>query len=580
MPRNRNQMSGRGLLIFGLFWTSFSSIFLVIGLKLSYDGITRSGWPTTDCKVSAFSVDSKPDNEPVFQPEVAFTYSWQGETYQGDHVWINKEGEDDYEDLAELIQQHRNGELTRCHVNPEDPMEACLIVGGEDIWGGLIFAIFGGGFVAIGIGLIWGSRKIKAKEQAPLSSKASEKESESNPILIPFFLIFALAGLGTLIFLVIPQASKYQDAKSWKETPAEVIWSRVRVHTGDDSTTYSTDIFYRYQYRGQTYKSNTTGLFSGSSSGHQAKQDKVNAHPSGKKITCYVNPEKPWQAMLERKLGWSALFALFPLPFLAVGVGGLWWTLRQRFQKAKLPSRSAGASALRSPNQPLRHSSPASDPYHRKQGGSLPPGASQTFSPRGSRIKGVLGTLAFALIWNGIISIPATMAAEAWSAGKADWFLTLFIIPFILVGIGALGLFFYKLLALFNPVPQITLTPGTLTIGDNTGVEWNIPRRAERLQHFSLLLVGEEEARYRRGTNTVTDQSVFYEQVLFETSDPRQARRGSISINLPTHTVPSWESENNAIRWSLVVKGDIALWPDIDDTHSVQVEPVSIHPSH
>lgn len=592
MARNNKQMSSKGLFFFGLFWTAFSSIFLILGLKTTYDSVNRSGWPQTECKVVHFKVKAAPNQDPAFQPVVEYHYDWEGESFTGDQVWASQKGEDDYEDLGELIEQHRAGKLNHCYVNPEDPGEAVLIAGGADIWGGVVFTIFGGGFVAIGVGLMFGSRRMKKKDQGPLSSKAGspgQDDEAPKAIMIPFFAIFALAGLGTLIFLVIPQAQKYQAAKGWKETKATVIWSRVQSHSSDDGTTYSVDIFYRYQFGGKKYKSNTLGFFSSSSSGRSSKQEKVDDHPKGKQITCYVNPEKPWQALLERDLGWSALFALFPLPFLAIGVGGLWWTLRKRSAAKKALSAGGSSDALGRRTSSLRHAAGVEDVYHAGHGGSASlagqagggmraaSGGEKTFSPGGGRVKGLIGSLVFTLFWNGIVSVFVTIAVKSWLAGKPEWFLTLFIIPFVLIGLAALLYTFYTFLTLFNPSPKLVLNSGAVTLGRAVELMWRIPSKEQRLKKFSLYLIGEEVAEYRRGTNTVTDTSVFYEELLFETSDPRQAKRGSTMLNLPVNTVPSWKSKHNQIKWSLVVKGEIALWPDVSDTYPVEVLAADLH---
>ncbi|NWK55107.1 DUF3592 domain-containing protein [Verrucomicrobiaceae bacterium N1E253] len=575
MARNQKQMSGKGALVFGLIWTAFSSIFVVVGLVSTYQAVHRSTWPAVDCELTRFEVKSDPKLDPAFQPQVEFTYEWEGQSYQGDKVWVSQKGEDDYEDLGELIEQYRRGDLSRCYVNPDQPGEAVLLAESDDLWGGLVFALFGGGFVAIGIGIMFSSRWMKKQENAPLSSKSSGEEGAPNVILVPFFLLFGLAGLGVLLFVVLPQGMKYQDARGWDETPAVVEWSRVQSHSSDDGTTYSVDIFYRYQYQEKEYKSNTVDIFSGSSSGRSGKQEKVNQHPAGKEIVCYVNPEKPWQALLHRDLGWWALFALFPLPFLAVGFGGLWWLYKKR---AKASVELSSSDALGRRTSSLRHEAGVRDAFH--GGGSSSVSGEKTFSPSGSRVKGLLGILFFALFWNGIVSVFVTIAVKGWLAGNPEWFLMVFLIPFVLVGLGTMVFSMYSFLALFNPSPRITLKPGALTLGGSATLRWRIPSKAQRLKQFRLYLVGEEEAQYRRGTNTVTDTEVFFEQLLFETADPRQASRGELQCVVPVNTMPSWKSQHHEIKWSLVVKGDIALWPDINDTYALEVVAPDFTPQH
>ena len=551
--------SSSGLLIFGIVWTAFSSIFAVIGIKLCYDGYHRSGWPKTECTVTHFRVSTDQKNDPAFQPKVKYTYEWEGVTHTGDRVWANSKGEDKYEDLAELVEQYRNRELTTCHVNPDAPEESVLIPASSDIWGGVIFAIFGIGFMCIGIGMVASSRRQKKNEHSALSSKKGE--SDAPPvILIPFFSIFALAGLGVLIFVVVPQWIKYHDAKGWTETPATVIWSRVESRSDGDGTTHSANIFYRYTFEGKQYSSNTLGLLSSSSSGRAGKLEKVNAHPRDKKISCYVNPEKPWQALLERDLGWWALFALFPLPFIAIGVGGLWWLLRNRSKKRKKHSSSI--------NHKNRDITKKDD-----MAGKL------KLKPGGKRISWLFGSIALALFWNGITSVFVWQAIQSWQGGNPDWFLTIFITPFVLIGIGFITHIFYRLLAVLNPSTTLTLAPGELTLDEPAKLTWITSGNRLRFSNFAIYLVGEEEAQFRRGTDTVTETEVFYELALIETLDPRDSLSGSASINLPANTLdlmPSWKSSNNRIRWSIHVKAKISAWPDVLDKYDITVNPVDI----
>jgi hypothetical protein len=193
------------------------------------------------------------------------------------------------------------------------------------------------------------------------------------------------------------------------------------------------------------------------------------------------------------------------------------------------------------------------------------------FSPGGKRIKSLLGSLMVALFWNGITSVFVTIAVKSWLTGHPEWFLTLFIIPFVLIGLAMIGYTFYQFLALFNPAPKLTLESSEITLNHPTKLQWMIPSRADRLSRFRLYLVGEESAEYRRGTDTVTDTRIFHEQLLFETSSPRKAGKGSVSITLPANTMTSWSSSHNSIQWKLVIKGDISLWPDINDRYEIDV---------
>ena len=110
--------SSRGLLVFGLFWTAFSSIFLVVGLKTGYDALNRSTWPEAPCTVTSFQIKASQKTDPPFQPNIEYTYQWENISYTGYQLWADKKGEDDYEDLADIIERQRSNGFTTCHVNP------------------------------------------------------------------------------------------------------------------------------------------------------------------------------------------------------------------------------------------------------------------------------------------------------------------------------------------------------------------------------------------------------------------------------------------------------------------------------
>lgn len=552
-------MSTRGQVIFACIWTAFSSVFLAVGIYLTHQAYSKQDWKETDCIITKLEILDDKNQENPFAPDVAFQYKWSGNNYTSQQLWPTERRVDDYAELAVLLENYEVDKGSVCLVNPDNPSEAALLHDGNEITGAIVFILFGGFFTAIGIGIFIHALRSKRKKQSAISSEAKNND-KSKFITIPFFLIFACAGVAILIFFVIPKAIDYQDSKGWKETPAEVIWSRVTEHSDDDGTTYGVDIFYQYQVNGKTYRSNNMGIVSSSSSGRAAKQEKVDAHSPGTKTTCYVNPGNPHQALLERDLGWSVLFALFPLPFIAIGVIGLWYTLRNSSAKKKSSSPYRKAS-------PLRHEAGDKDEFHQA--------ARQEFSPRGKRIKGLFAVLFFALFWNGITSIFVTIAVKSWMRDEPEWFLTIFIIPFVVIGLGALGYAGYRFLGIFSPAPKLTLKPSAITLGETARVSWQILGGANRFNHFAIYLVGEESAEFRRGTDNVTESEIFYESALIETQDTRKMARGSAQINLPHDTMPTWKSDHNHIKWSLRVRGDVSLWADVNDQFPVTVLPIN-----
>ena len=69
-----------------------------------------------------------------------------------------------------------------------------------------------------------------------------------------------------------------------------------------------------------------------------------------------------------------------------------------------------------------------------------------------SRIVKLIGITIFALFWNGIVSL--FLFSDTGVSGS------LFMSPFVLIGLGAIAWTVYCFLALFNPRPVLTINPG------------------------------------------------------------------------------------------------------------------------
>jgi hypothetical protein len=185
----------------------------------------------------------------------------------------------------------------------------------------------------------------------------------------------------------------------------------------------------------------------------------------------------------------------------------------------------------------------------------------------------VIGMLLVAAFWNGIVSVFVWQAVTSWQRGHPEYFLTIFMIPFVAVGLGLLGGVGYFVLAVLNP--RIRLTVGSLAvpIGGGMDVNWEIRGRVQALRRLEIVLEGREEATYQRGTTTVTDKEVFTTIPIFDTADPGDMPNGHARLLLPPGTMHTFRAEHNKILWILRVYGDIPHWPDVKDEYEITVLP-------
>ena len=528
-----------------------SLVFVVVGVWAAFSAIRTSTWQEVPCRFEKIKITQNKNEDNPFKLEVDYLYTWEGERYHSVQLETDSESrETSFEKLFELKK-----ELTTrgtCYINKKNPSEAILKRSFiSALLFGIAFSLFGSLFFFFGITTF----QNRSGQTQAISSSAKNKNSlKGNALAYIFFSIFALAGTAMFIGLILPKATRYLSSKSWVETEAQVIWSQVRSSSSDDGTTYRPDIFYRYRYEGANYRSNGYSIVGGSSSGIEAKRKIVLAHPPKHRFTCYINPDKPWQALITRDLGWSALFALFPLPFMAVGFGGLWWLIfRSPHQKSNsgIPKRSYQRSHL-----------------SRKKQSNKPTQTSRGWGK-------LIGVTFAALFWCGIVSVFVTIAVKSWLRGDPEWFLTIFIIPFVLIGLGLLGAIPYHIIALFSPRFTYEFEEKDLHPGSATQFKWRQTGGSGEITSFNLTLEGREEATYQRGTNTVTATSIFYKKEIFVSTRNAEFKGNECELIIPSDTIPTFEGENNKITWSLNLTADVKRRPNVKEGIALTILPLT-----
>ncbi len=355
---------GIGGIIFALVWICFSSVFVAVGSKSAWRSLTQSAWQHVPCAIDEFQILDDPSQDEPFSVKLTFHYETGGRQHCGHCLYppkapttkppatsqtIAQDRDKDYEKLAALQQQYLTASDPVCLVDPQNPDTAALMVKRDDLWGSLAFGGFGLCFVGVGVGLLLQNiRQVRGGGGA---------ENFPAAIGVPFFGLFAAAGCGMFCFISVPLVKHLWISQSWVATPATVQWSRIAISSGNKGgSTYKVDIFYQYTFAGKPYHSNRSDFIQASSSGRSGKEALVRANPPGKTITCYVNPNQPWEAVRNCGPGWSALFGLFPIPFMAVGIGGLWYLVRQsKSLRRKSLTGSSSGHAKRSVAAPPGH---------------------------------------------------------------------------------------------------------------------------------------------------------------------------------------------------------------------------------
>lgn len=108
-------------------------------------------------------------------------------------------------------------------------------------------------------------------------------------------------------FCLIP-LRRVRRARSWTETPCRVMSSSVS-EDATDSGLYRIDVTYQYDFAGSYYSSSRYSFSpSSATSGYRWKKRIADRLVRGKTTFCYVNPDDPHDAVIERGVTWDMVF--------------------------------------------------------------------------------------------------------------------------------------------------------------------------------------------------------------------------------------------------------------------------------
>ena len=290
---------GCGTLFLALFLL-IGGFFVVVMLRAGWRTAATYGWRQTECEILAsegrLRRDSRTD-KPPFEFVARYRYTWQGNELTSERFSQAGARFSDWSKIRRLVRKYPPGSRVACYVDPESPSQAILERQGFWILPLLVLPLL---FVFIGVAGIYrlwlGGKKAKNKVEA-LSRGSRARKRWIGPVL---FATFALVGLGVFVGIFLPSAVRTVASQRWKAVPCRIEFSRVGVHRGDKSTTYSVDLLYSYEVGGRVYRSSRYRNFDFSSSGYGAKKDVVRSLPRGAERTCYVDPADPTNAVLDR----------------------------------------------------------------------------------------------------------------------------------------------------------------------------------------------------------------------------------------------------------------------------------------
>lgn len=403
-----------------------------------------------------------------------------------------------------------------------------------------------------------------------------------------FFALFLLLGcLGLAVLfssLVVPE---WRVNHEFLETTCKVLDRRIGEKQGENGAVFRPEFDIEYQVQGKSYRGwhyDFLRDYSTDRDGVEAVLRSFALYDPAKnnRSPCWYDPGNPEVAVLVRQSDWW-LWLVFTVPgsFIVIGTGGLVYTLVHWGKSAERRALIAKRSEER-----ILFGLAAT---HGEEFPSVPKGADLTNSP-GTRLRYRLpmtrspgwiltGSLAFCLLWNGIVAVFVAMALGGHLSGDPDWFLTALLVPFVLIGLGAIYYFLRQLLLATGIGPTFVELSGHPLIPGESYRAFLSQTGRLTIHALHVALVCEESTTYRQGTDTRTETREVFRRRVFS-RERFEIERGlpfevEFDLEVPAGAMHSFAAQHNEINWTLVVEGDVANWPDFRRAFSLIVCPRS-----
>jgi hypothetical protein len=380
-----------------------------------------------------------------------------------------------------------------------------------------------------------------------------------------FFLFGCLSLAGIIWGMVVPE---WRANHEYLPIACVVLDTRIASRNFDEhGTLHRPEIQIRYEVDGRKYEVWTYDAVNAYFSGSARAKAIISRFHVGANYHCWYDQRHPAKAVLVRGYTWFPYIMLvLPATFLAIGGGGMYfsWKLRGKTAQQLALVRPGGVWSKFDPDRPTVPAPEPSQLCGSTLGYQLPLG-----NPRGLWL---LVLVFSAIVWNALTVLPFVAFASyagVFETTENATVMTLIFIPFCIVGL----VLVYKAIKLslitFGVGPTIVAASDhPLMPGCCCEIFLSQPGPL-RMNSLRVVCVCEEEARSGSGsdmsieTRRMCEEEIIAEQNFEVHKDLPFEARGELRI--PVGAMHSLVASHNQVRWKLVVRADVASWPDFEN---------------
>jgi hypothetical protein len=413
----------------------------------------------------------------------------------------------------------------------------------------------------------------------PISEKSDSNKSSHYGCIMVVLGCMAISAMIGLVFVLGWPLLRVSQARDWQEVPCTVVSSQVKTHHDSDGTSYSALIVYQYSVHGKTYMASRYRFGIESSGGYKKQSRLVAKYPPGKRVSCYVNPQNPKDAVLRRDFAPDIADIVLWLFLSGISIGVIfamyYMSKKRKEQQTQAEASAAPCSSLGSGRvQALRSErGQAQPPPQKARSPQKTHKGYVELKPRSSPWAKFLVLFCISIVWYVLFyALMYDFFLDAWKNGI--WAMLLAFIPAIIVGVISILLIWgvlHNFLRLFYPsLKLMVLDP--IYVGGTIQLQWEVRGGEGSLQRLHIYLEGREEATYTFGTSTCTDKEIFCTIDLCSREE-HEMLSGQKTLALPPDIMHSWEAEHNKILWELKAKSKRSWLPEMQEEFAVEILP-------
>lgn len=395
-------------------------------------------------------------------------------------------------------------------------------------------------------------------------------------------VLFALGCVGLAFLFATLVVPAWRVSNEFVKTTCVVLDKRVHETAGANGPAYRPEIQIRYLVNGVTYVDWVYDIRREGTPGVSDKEEILARFKTGEQYPCWYDTTNPSLAVLVRDQNWWAwLMFIVPVSLLVIGGAGLLYRLFQlgasAERRASIAQRAAQLELFE--DRPL----PADEYPYVPDSSLVTDSAGTTLAfrlPIGTSTAWMLFWLGMGcVLWNAIVSVFIAMALDGYRTGHTDWRLNVTTLFFLSCGIALLVFFLRQLVVSAGVGPTLVeVSDHPLFPGGNYKVFLSQSGQL-KVRSLVLLLVCEEEATYRQGTDTRKETCRVFQRQIFRRENV-EVRRGlpfeiQSDLEIPTRAMHSFKAGNNEVRWKLVVRGDVVGWSPYERAFPVVVYPAT-----